>query len=148
MFQRLLLPTDGSALSRTAERHAIELAGALGAELVVLQVAPKLSRTLLNPAVAAARMDLKDVERFWIEAGDDYVAKVVGKAERAGVSARGIVSVSDDVAGSILAAARKHRCDLIVMASHGRKGVERLLMGSETQHVLTRGDLPVLVVRR
>jgi nucleotide-binding universal stress UspA family protein len=73
MYERLLLATDGSALSRSAERHAIGIAGVMGAELVVLQVAPKLSRTLLNPTVAAARMDLKDVERFWIEAGEDYV---------------------------------------------------------------------------
>lgn len=148
MFQRLLVATDASTLSRNAERHAIELAGAIGAELVVLQVAPRLSRTLLDPTVAAARVDLKEVQRFWVDAGEDHVAKVVRKAERIGVPARGLVVVGDDVARSILAAARTHRCDLIVMASHGRKGLQRLLMGSETQHVLTRGELPVLVVRR
>lgn len=147
MFKRLLLATDGSPLSRKAERQAIELAAAIGAELVVLQVAPKLSRTLLNPMVAAARLDLKDVERFWIEAGDEYVSKVVQKAERAGASARGLVAVADDVARGILATARKQHCDLIVMASHGRKGIQRLLIGSETQHVLTHGEVPVLVIR-
>lgn len=147
MFKRLLLATDGSALSRKAELHAIDLAVALGAELVVLQVAPKLSRTLLNPTVTAARLDLKDVEKFWVDAGNDHVAKVVQKAERAGASAKGIVTVADDVARSIIATAEKQQCDLVVMASHGRKGLERLLIGSETQHVLTHGEVPVLVVR-
>jgi nucleotide-binding universal stress UspA family protein len=51
------------------------------------------------------------------------------------------------VAESIVAAAKKHKCDLIVMASHGRKGIKRLLLGSETQHVLTHSTLPVLVLR-
>ena len=58
-----------------------------------------------------------------------------------------MVAHSDLVAESILAAAKKHKCDLIVMASHGRKGIKRLLLGSETQHVLTHGNLPVLVLR-
>ena len=68
-------------------------------------------------------------------------------AERAGVKAKAVTVSSDLVAEAILAAARKHKCDLIVMASHGRKGLKRLLLGSETQHVLTHGEVPVLVLR-
>jgi nucleotide-binding universal stress UspA family protein len=58
-----------------------------------------------------------------------------------------VVTQSDLVAEAILAAAKTSECDLVVMASHGRKGVSRLLLGSETQHVLTHGDVPVLVLR-
>jgi nucleotide-binding universal stress UspA family protein len=58
-----------------------------------------------------------------------------------------VTARSDLVAEAILAAARKNRCDLVVMASHGRKGIKRLLLGSETQHVLTHGSIPVLVLR-
>ena len=54
---------------------------------------------------------------------------------------------SDLVAEAILNAAKKHKCDLVVMASHGRRGLKRLLLGSETQHVLTHGNIPVLVLR-
>ena len=63
------------------------------------------------------------------------------------MSARGVVVQSDAVADALLSAAKKHRCDLAVMASHGRRGLQRVLLGSETQHVLTRGNLPVLVLR-
>jgi nucleotide-binding universal stress UspA family protein len=63
------------------------------------------------------------------------------------VKAQGVLTHSDHVAESILAAARKHRCDLIVMASHGRRGLARLLLGSETQHVLTHSTVPVLILR-
>ncbi|MBF0781209.1 MULTISPECIES: universal stress protein, partial [unclassified Granulicatella] len=64
-----------------------------------------------------------------------------------GVKVKPVVAKSDLVAEAIIAAAAKHDCDLIVMASHGRKGVKRLLLGSETQHVLTHSHIPVLVLR-
>jgi len=64
-----------------------------------------------------------------------------------GVKARGATVKSDRVAESVIAAARKHKAGLIVMASHGRKGIQRLLLGSETQHVLTHSSVPVLVLR-
>ena len=75
------------------------------------------------------------------------VQSVKKAAEAKGVKARAITKMSDLVAESIISAAKKHKCDLIVMASHGRKGVKRLLMGSETQHVLTHSTIPVLVLR-
>ena len=61
--------------------------------------------------------------------------------------AKAVVANSDSVADAIIAAARKHKCDLVVMASHGRRGISRVLLGSETQHVLTHGKVPVLVLR-
>ena len=63
------------------------------------------------------------------------------------VKAKPAIAKSMDVADAILATAHKHRCDLIVMASHGRRGLRRVLLGSETQHVLTHGRVPVLVLR-
>ena len=64
-----------------------------------------------------------------------------------GVKAKGITVKSDLVSEAIIAAAKKHKCDLIVMASHGRRGIKRLLLGSETQLVLTHSHVPVLVLR-
>ena len=67
--------------------------------------------------------------------------------EGEGVEVKAVLAKSDLVAEAIIAAAKKHKCDLIVMASHGRKGLKRLLLGSETQHVLTHSHIPVLVLR-
>ncbi len=64
-----------------------------------------------------------------------------------GVTVTPTVVRSDQVSEALIAAAKKHRCDLIVMASHGRRGMSRLLLGSETQHVLTHSHIPVLVLR-
>jgi nucleotide-binding universal stress UspA family protein len=69
------------------------------------------------------------------------------QAKAAGVKATGVLANSDLVAESVIATAKKYKCDLIVMASHGRKGLERVLLGSETRHVLARGSVPVLVLR-
>jgi nucleotide-binding universal stress UspA family protein len=64
-----------------------------------------------------------------------------------GVTVKAVTAKSDLVAEAVISAAKKHKCDLIVMASHGRKGIKRLLLGSETQHVLTHSHIPVLVLR-
>ena len=71
--------------------------------------------------------------------------KVQGTDE--GVTVKTVVAKCDLIAEAVIAAAKKHKCDLIVMASHGRKGIKRLLLGSETQHVLTHSHIPVLVLR-
>ncbi|MNV41829.1 Universal stress protein family protein [compost metagenome] len=63
------------------------------------------------------------------------------------MAVKAVIAKSDLVAEAIISAAKKHKCDLIVMASHGRKGLKRLLLGSETQHVLTHSHIPVLVLR-
>jgi nucleotide-binding universal stress UspA family protein len=68
-------------------------------------------------------------------------------AQDEGVKARAVIASSDLVAESIISAVKKQKCDLVVMASHGRKGIKRILLGSETQHVLTHSSVPVLVLR-
>ena len=80
-------------------------------------------------------------------AAEETLAAVATRAKSSGVKVKTVTVSSDLVAESIVAAAKKHKCDLIVMASHGRKGIKRLLLGSETQHVLTHSTVPVLVLR-
>lgn len=75
------------------------------------------------------------------------VDAIKSRGEAQGLSVKAVVAKSDLVAEAVIAAAKKHKCDLIVMASHGRKGIKRLLLGSETQHVLTHSHIPVLVLR-
>jgi len=75
------------------------------------------------------------------------VKKVQDSAEAEGIKAKAVTVSSDFTAEAIVNAAKKYKCDLIVMASHGRRGMKRLLMGSETTHVLTHSHIPVLVLR-
>jgi nucleotide-binding universal stress UspA family protein len=87
------------------------------------------------------------IEKQWSDEGQAVVDEVKKTAELQGVKTRALTIKSDVVSDAIIATARKHKCDLIVMASHGRKGVKRLLLGSETQQVLTHSHIPVLVLR-
>ena len=96
---------------------------------------------------AVSNDDVARSERKSYDHGQSVVDKVSDAATAGGVKAQAVVTHSDSVAESIMATARRHKCDLVVMASHGRKGIKRVLLGSETQHVLTHSTVPVLVLR-
>jgi nucleotide-binding universal stress UspA family protein len=147
MYQRILVATDGSTLSKKAVRSSIELAAATDAELVALYVVPRYPVSYFEGGVSLSEADIARTEKQWADRGQAVVDKVREDAEAQDVKAKAVVVRSDLVAEAILAAAKKHKCDLVVMASHGRKGIKRILLGSETQHVLTHGSLPVLVLR-
>lgn len=91
--------------------------------------------------------DIRRIEKQWGDAAQAMVDAIKSRGETQGLSVKAVVAKSDLVAEAVIAAAKKHKCDLIVMASHGRKGIKRLLLGSETQHVLTHSHIPVLVLR-
>ena len=147
MYKRILVPTDGSELSRKAAKRAVELASTVGAEVVALNVVPRYPVSLFDGDVSTPRQEIARTEKQWSEQGLATAKAVESTARAAGVKAKAITVRSDLVAEAILAAARKNKCDLVVMASHGRKGIKRILLGSETQHVLTHGTVPVLVLR-
>jgi nucleotide-binding universal stress UspA family protein len=147
MYQRILVPTDGSALSKKAVKSAVELASAVGAELVALNVVPRYPTSYFEGGVSLSASEVARVEKQWAEQGQSLADAASSVAEKSGVKAKAVTVRSDLVAEAILAAAKKNKCDLVVMASHGRKGLKRLLLGSETQHVLTHGNIPVLVLR-
>lgn len=147
MYQRILVPTDGSQLSKKAVRSAIELAARVGAEIVALNVVPRYPMSYFEGAMPLEDDDVARVEQHWAEIGQALADDVAKAAAKAGVKAKALTVRSDLVAEAILTAAHKHKCDLVVMASHGRKGLKRVLLGSETQHVLTHGQVPVLVLR-
>ena len=147
MYQRILVATDGSTLSKKAVKGAIGLAAATGAELVALHVVPRYPMSWFEGAVGISPHDIAKTEKAWTDNAQALLDGVCAQAKTAGVKAKPAISHSDLVANAILAAAKKHKCDLIVMASHGRKGLQRVLLGSETQQVLTHGTTPVLVLR-
>jgi nucleotide-binding universal stress UspA family protein len=147
MYQRILVPTDGTALSKKAVTSAIALAQLCGAELVALQVVPRYPQSYFEGGIALAAADIKQVEKTWGDAAQVVVDAVKKAAQAKGVEAKAVVVRSDIVSDALLATAKKYKCDLVVMASHGRKGIKRLLLGSETQHVLTHASIPVLVLK-
>jgi nucleotide-binding universal stress UspA family protein len=147
MYQRILVPTDGSALSKKAVKSAVELAASLGAEVVAVNIVPRYPMSYFEGGLTISPSEVSRVEKQWAEQGQALADAVGAAAAKAGVKAKAVTVKSDLVAEAILGAAKKNRCDLIVMASHGRKGIKRLLLGSETQHVLTHGNIPVLVLR-
>jgi nucleotide-binding universal stress UspA family protein len=147
MYKRILVPTDGSALSRKAVKAAVELASTVGAEVVALNVVPRYPTSYFEGGISVSPNEVARVEQQWAESGQALANEVEKAAEKAGVVAKAVTVRSDLVAEAILNAAKKYKCDLVVMASHGRKGIKRLLLGSETQHVLTHGNIPVLVLR-
>ena len=147
MYKRILVPTDGSLLSRKAITDAVALASRVGAEVLALNVVPRYPVSFFEGGVAISPHEVARIEKHWSEQGQALAHSVEKEAQAAGVQAKAITMRSDLVGETIIAAASIHHCDLVVMASHGRKGLKRLLLGSETQHVLTHGSVPVLVLR-
>jgi len=147
MYQRILVATDGTAFSQKAVQAAIDLAALCRAELVALKVVPLYPMSYFEGGIGMLPDDVKRVEHQWEQEGQAVVDAVRSAATAKGVSARALTAKSDVVSDAILAAAQEQQADLIVMASHGRNGIQRLLLGSETQHVLTHAKVPVLVLK-
>ncbi len=147
MYTRILVATDGSSLSKKAVTHAIHLAASCGAELVALKVVPRYPQAYFEGSIPLSAVEIGRVESQWTEAAKAALDTVQKTAKAKGVIAKGVTMKSDVVSDAIIATAKKHKADLIVMASHGRKGIKRLLLGSETQQVLTHSHIPVLVLR-
>jgi nucleotide-binding universal stress UspA family protein len=147
MYKRILVATDGSELSTRAIESAIGLAGALKAELYALKVVQRYAHSYFEGSLPIDMKETARIEADWSSKAQKVIDGVVAAGKVRDVNVHGLVVQSDQVSETIVSAARKHECDLIVMASHGRKGVSRLLLGSETQHVLTHSHIPVLVLR-
>ena len=147
MYKRILIATDGSSLSDKAVEQGLALAALTGATAVALKVVPRYPRSYFEGGMPVDVTDVKRIETQWGDAAQAMVNAVKARGEGEGVSVKPVIAKSDLVAEAIISAAKKHKCDLIVMASHGRKGLKRLLLGSETQHVLTHSHIPVLVLR-
>ena len=145
MFKHILLPTDGSPLSEAAMRKGIQFAKTIGAKVTGFCVTPlmhdfsyesKFGLELTEQAKAAAQA----------EAAQNLLA-VEMAAKELGVACDTVQEKSDQPYEAIIEAAHGKGCDLIIMASHGRRGVGALLLGSETQKVLAHSKIPVLVYR-
>jgi nucleotide-binding universal stress UspA family protein len=147
MFRHILVPTDGSDLSKRAAAAAIAEARAVGARLTVLHAMPAATPLVFGPLLPVAYMPPEEHEKLVSKAADIYLADIKALAEQAGVDCRTVKVTSEFPAQAIIDTARQRHCDLIWMASHGRRGMAAVLLGSETQKVLAHAGLPVLVYR-
>ena len=144
MYKRILVPTDGSERSVKAVEGAARFAKPIGATLVVMTVVEPYSYT--NLAEYRPESIEQYDERVTTEA-EERLADAKEIADRIGVENRTVMTKSFSPAEAIIEQAEKNGCDLIVMASHGRKGIAAVLLGSETQKVLTHSHFPVMVYR-
>lgn len=149
MFRHILVPTDGSVLSLKAAKTAVELAKVHKAKMTAIHViAPYVAPTagdgiIYYPEDFSPQAYRKATERE----AEKALAKVEATATAAKVPCATLFVTHDQPWESIVNTAKKRKCDLIVMASHGRRGIAGLLLGSETTKVLTHSRTPVLVCR-
>lgn len=148
MYKHILLPTDGSALSASAIESGMRLAKALGARVTGLHVTAKLGTTSLERWVRGDDTRMRSrLETLFAKQAEQYLAVIEAAAKKAGVRCECVCVAGDAPYEEIVKTANEKRCDLIYMASHGKRGTSALLLGSETAKVLTHSPIPVLVHR-
>lgn len=145
MFKNILIATDGSPLAEKALDKGMQLAKALGAKVTVVTVTEALSPVMLGETTFA--IDLTDFAIAMEAHASDILTRAKATAARQDVMIEILHMPNQDASDGIIAAAKDKGCDLIVMASHGRRGLQRMLLGSQTNRVVTVGETPVLVVR-
>jgi len=145
MFKHILVPTDGSKLSERALKQAVRLAKQLGARVTAFHVMPKFQPSTYQ--MELLQMTVGEYDQARLEHASQFLRFAERAAAAADVDCEGRHVVSDHPYKEIVKAAQKYGCDLILMASHGRRGIEGFLLGSETQKVLTHSHVPVLVYR-
>jgi len=147
MFKHILVPTDGSEFSQDTVRRAVSFAKEAGASITAFYAKPEFPVTYYGEGVL---IDTTSPEKF-AELAESQAQEILGFVENlckeAGVPCDKLSTTSDIPYEAIIAAATQSECDLIFMASHGRRGLASLLLGSETQKVLTHSTIPVLVYR-
>jgi len=145
MFKHILLPTDGSELSEAAIQKGIEFAKSINAEVTGFHVT--LPFHIFTFQMERLGDTKEEYERQSKGQAEQFLGVIKKAAEKAGVSCDTDYVTSNHLYEMIIKAADKKGCDLIMMASHGRRGLQGLLIGSETQKVLTHTKIPVLVFR-
>jgi len=147
MFKHILIPTDGSQLSQDTARRAVSFAKESGAKITAFFAKPEYpiayfgEGALIDPTTPEKFAELADQQAA------EYLGAVQKMCEEAGVECGTVAMTSDVPYEAIIEAAEKAGCDLIFMASHGRRGISGFLLGSETNKVLTHSSIPVLVYR-
>jgi nucleotide-binding universal stress UspA family protein len=147
MYRHILIPTDGTPLSDKAIKAASSLASLCHAKITALTVIPPYEEPVYSEGVSVPASTRKKFKDATEKAAREALDKVEAVTRASGAECASTFVVGDKPWESIIRVARSEKCDLIVMASHGRGGLSGLLLGSETQKVLTHSKIPVLVCR-
>jgi nucleotide-binding universal stress UspA family protein len=145
MFKHILIPTDGSELSLKAVIYGMQLAKAVGARVTAISLMEPYQVASMDAVLVAETAEEHDARAAGI--ADKALEQVKMAGEAAGVPVETLREFHGQPYRAIIDCALANRCDLVVMASHGRRGVSALLVGSETTKVLTHCTIPVLVYR-
>lgn len=145
MFRHILLATDGSEISRDTARRAVSFAKDTGAEITAIYVKPIASLDHEGDLIDPSALDR--IGHAADKKAKEYLGFIKKLCKEEGVACHTVAAYGDHPYAVIIEAATSGGCDLIFMASHGRRGLKSLLLGSETQKVLTHTSIPVLVYR-
>jgi nucleotide-binding universal stress UspA family protein len=138
MYTHILIPTDGSELAGKAVQHGIALAERIGAKVTML--------TVLPPEMISTDTEMTEIRKVRMQRHAEEILGVLAK-QAAGFACETIQVEHEDPYRAIIDTAHSKGCDLVVMASHGRRGISAIILGSETVKVLTHCKIPVLVYR-
>ncbi len=147
MYKNILLPTDGSALSRSAIVAGIKLAKAVGAKVTAVYAAPPATPLIYKDLLPVGLVTPSRHAAAIKKAAERFLGVIEKEAKAAGVRCKSMHVTSDFPSEVILTTATKEKCDLIYIASHSRRGLTGMLMGSQTQKVLASARIPVLMHR-
>ena len=147
MYKNILIPTDGSALSRAAIAAGVKLAKAVGAKVTAVYAAPPATPLIFKDLLPVDYVTSDEHTAAIRKAVQQYLGVAEKAAQAAGVRCKSVHATSDFPADVILTTAAKEKCDLIFIASHGKRGLTRALLGSQTQKVIAGAKIPVLVHR-
>jgi len=147
MFKHILIPTDGSAISAKAVKAGIAFAKQTGAKVTGYHAVEPVPVRLYGEGYVADKQMIAEFERRALAAAKKHVAAIARAARQAGVKFEPLVQISRTPYEGIVEAARKRKCDLILMSSHGHRGLTRLMLGSVADRVMTLSKVPVLVYR-
>jgi nucleotide-binding universal stress UspA family protein len=148
MYENILIATDGSELANRGVKHGLALAEKLGAKVTFLSVVAPLAPEAIQAAIASGIPDPIGGYDQQIDARmKARYAALEKEAAQYGITVGVLHEIGDSPAEAIVRVAETNGCDLIVMASHGRRGIRRALLGSQTAEVLVHTNIPVLVIR-
>lgn len=147
MYRSILIVTDGSELSGKSVKAGLRMARYFGAEVVALNVQAPYQPPIAGEVPAAFLHNPTEYDRLVSEASKKILDEIEEQAQTAGVACETVTEFDHSIARAIIRVARRHRCNLIAMSSHGHGSIKGLLLGSETVKVLNQCQIPVLVHR-
>lgn len=147
MYKKILVATDGSKLSKKAVEAASRLAADFDAVLTIVRVVPPYAKSFFDGSSILSIQEMTAIEKEWADKAQDSLDQLLKTTVDKHISANTVITKSSNVSDALLKVAKKSKAELIVMASHGRGGIKRVLLGSETLQVLTHSEIPVLVIR-